>query len=76
MNEQLDILKLVTKQLAEKQIKYMLSGSVAMNYYAQPRMTRDIDIVIELMLKDVKSIVELFVEDFYIDEDMIYHAIQ
>jgi hypothetical protein len=26
----------------------MLTGSMAMNYYAQPRMTRDIDVVVAL----------------------------
>jgi hypothetical protein len=30
----------------------MLTGSMAMNYYAQPRMTRDIDIVVELTPQD------------------------
>ncbi len=29
-------------------IGYMLTGSLAMAYYARPRMTRDIDLVIEL----------------------------
>ena len=76
MNEQLNILKLVTERLEQKQISYMISGSMAMNYYAQPRMTRDIDIVIELMFKDVKPLIASFIEDFYIDEDMVYLAIQ
>ena len=26
----------------------MISGSTAMNYYSEPRMTRDIDIVVEI----------------------------
>ena len=29
-------------------IGYMLTGSLAMSYYARPRMTRDIDIVVAL----------------------------
>lgn len=29
-------------------IAYMLTGSLAMSYYATPRMTRDIDLVVEL----------------------------
>ena len=30
----------------------MLTGSMAMNYYAEPRMTRDIDLVIALCPED------------------------
>jgi hypothetical protein len=37
----------------------MLTGSMAMNYYAQPRMTRDIDLVVELGPKDVEKVVRL-----------------
>jgi len=33
----------------------MLTGSMAMNYYAQPRMTRDIDIVVELERMSAKE---------------------
>jgi hypothetical protein len=29
-------------------IAYMLTGSLAMSYYARPRMTRDIDLVVAL----------------------------
>jgi hypothetical protein len=76
MNEQLNILKLVTEQLEQIHIKYMISGSIAMNYYAQPRMTRDIDIVVELVLDDVKQLTTLFMQDFYIDEEMVHNAIQ
>ena len=38
----------------------MLTGSMAMNYYAQPRMTRDIDIVVALTPSDVDLVVNLF----------------
>ena len=49
----------------------MLSGSMAMNYYAQPRMTRDIDIVIILKLGQVGSFVKLFDADYYIDAETV-----
>lgn len=47
MTEELEILKLVCKKLDQANISYMLTGSLAANFYAIPRMTRDIDIVIE-----------------------------
>ena len=44
----LELLQKVCRQLDENGIKYMVSGSIALNIYGIPRMTRDIDIVIEL----------------------------
>lgn len=41
---ELDILRDVSQRLESAGIAYMLTGSVAMNYYAQLRMTRDIDL--------------------------------
>jgi hypothetical protein len=35
----------------------MLTGSMAMNYYAQPRMTRDIDVVLALGPSDAGRVV-------------------
>ena len=40
MLNELDILKDVCTRLEKARIQYMLTGSMAMNYYAQPRMTR------------------------------------
>ena len=71
MNEELEVLKIVTQRLNKANIPYMVSGSMAANYYAVPRMTRDIDIVIELTKIDVGKFVSLFQEDFYIDKEMV-----
>ena len=76
MNEHLKILELVVKRLEQKPFKYMISGSIAMNYYAQPRMTRDIDIVVELVPDDVEQLIALFIPDFYIDKEMVQKAVQ
>ena len=69
MNEELEVLDYITHALHNAKIEYMLTGSVAANYYAEPRMTRDIDIVIELQDKDVETITQLFQDDFYIDDN-------
>ena len=53
----------------------MLSGSTAMNVYAEPRMTRDIDMVVEIGASDIDTIVTTFAHDFYCDRDMIRHAV-
>jgi hypothetical protein len=40
MQNELDIVRDVSARLDGANIAYMLTGSMAMNYYAQPRMTR------------------------------------
>lgn len=71
MSEELQVLKDVAEILNAAGIDYMVSGSVAMNFYAQPRMTRDIDIVLALRKKGTKKFVSLFKNEFYLDEDVV-----
>jgi hypothetical protein len=75
MSEQLDVLKLVAERLQRADIAYMISGSIALNYYAQPRLTRDIDIVVALRREDAERVTNLFAEDFYIDAEAVCNAI-
>lgn len=53
----------------------MLTGSMAMNFYAQPRMTRDIDVVVEIGGEDVDSILHLFSGDYYISAENVRESI-
>ena len=46
MKSEIDIICEVCRKLDSVGLSYMLTGSVAMNYYAEPRMTRNIDFVI------------------------------
>lgn len=71
MPEELEVLKDVAKKLDGAEIPYMISGSVAMNYYAEPRMTRDIDIVVTLEKNGVDRFVSLFENDYYIDGETV-----
>jgi hypothetical protein len=71
MSEELEVLKVVTERLNGADIPYMISGSMAANYYTVPRMTRDIDIVIELKETDIDKFVTLFRSDFYTDKETI-----
>jgi len=75
VSEQLDVLKLVVERLQRADIAYMISGSIALNYYAQPRLTRDIDIVVALRREDAERVTNLFAEDFYIDAEAVCNAI-
>lgn len=76
MSEELETLTTLAQRLEFAHIPYMLTGSVAMGFYATPRMTRDIDVVVELHPEDALRLLDLFKKDFYIDLDMINEAIK
>jgi hypothetical protein len=48
---------------------------MAMNYYAQPRMTRDIDLVVSIAANDIDRLVRLFEPDYYVPSEAIRRAI-
>ena len=75
MNEEFELLKDVALRLQKAGINYMITGSMAMAVYSTPRMTRDIDIIIEISYRDVERIVALFRDDFYIDEASVRQAV-
>jgi hypothetical protein len=75
MQSELDIVRDVSERLDRANFAYMLTGSMAMNYYAQPRMTRDIDLVVLLTAADADKIVDLFRRDYYVSEDAVRESI-
>jgi hypothetical protein len=76
VNDELDVLLSVTARLQAAGIFYMVTGSMAANFYATPRMTRDIDLVVELSDADIDRVVGLFQGTYYIDADMVQQAIR
>lgn len=76
MNEELELLKLVATRLDKAGIQYMMTGSMAMAVYSVPRMTRDIDMVVEIPTGGVPAIVSLFDSQFYIDADAVKQAVR
>jgi hypothetical protein len=65
----------VISTLNDISIAYMLTGSLAKTFYATPRMTRDIDIVIQLHQNDVLRVVGAFEKTFYIDQNTVQEAV-
>src|SRR5207249_11464905 len=74
MNE-IDIVRDISRRFEQAGVPYMLTGSMAMNYYAQPRMTRDIDVVIAIGAADVGRVVALFRPDYYVNEENIRESL-
>lgn len=75
MQNELDIVRDVSARLDGANIGYMLTGSMAMNYYAQPRMTRDIDVVVALRPADSARIVQLFSTNYYVSPEAVDSSI-
>jgi 3-phosphoglycerate kinase len=76
MHEELEVLEDVVRRLDTAGIPYMLSGSVAMNVYAQPRMTRDIDIVLVLAPADVARFLYAFQDGYIAEEETVREEVR
>lgn len=75
MATELDVLRIVSERLSGRGLPFMLTGSFALAYYATPRMTRDLDLVVALADQDVGPLVSAFASDFYIDSDAVHEAV-
>jgi hypothetical protein len=74
MNE-LEVLELTTGKLDALGLPYMLTGSFALAYYAKPRMTRDIDLVLEIGSEKIEALANLLSPEFYVDPEAARQAI-
>jgi len=60
------LFQIFISRLNELNIRYMVTGAVATIIYGEPRLTHDIDIVIEISGRDVNRIIDAFPsEEFY-----------
>lgn len=75
MWNELDVVRDVSQRLDSAGIAYMLTGAMAMNYYAQPRMTRDIDLVVALEQADAPRIAGLFSPEYHVSPEAVSDAI-
>jgi hypothetical protein len=76
MNEQIEFVKVIARRLDSADIPYMLTDSIALSLYGLPRMTRDIDLVVECQTADAVRIADLFQADCYVDGDAVSQAIR
>jgi hypothetical protein len=74
LGDEIAVLLLVAQRLDAAGIAYMLSGSLALGYYAQPRMTRDLDIVVALDVADADRLAALFADDFLCEAEAVREA--
>ena len=70
-------LQKVVEILDEAGVQYMLTGSLAAAYYAVPRATQDIDLVLETEAEGVERLVGgLQAEGWYVDQDAALEALR
>ena len=75
MTLELQTLADIVARLEAAGMEYMLTGSMALNCYAQPRMTRDIDLVVAFYLKDAGLIAGVLGQDYYVSQEAAREAV-
>ena len=75
MQDELYVVRDVSQRLDGAKIGYMLTGSMALNFYTNPRMTRDIDVVIEVKREDASRLMDLFGPDYYISREAVRESL-
>jgi hypothetical protein len=64
--QELNLFLIFIKPLAELKLDYMITGSVAATLYGEPRLTHDVDVLLEITTADVKKFSQAFSSDeFY-----------
>lgn len=71
-----DLLRRLVAVLEELELPYLITGSMASTLYGEPRLTNDIDVVVDLPLNRVGVFCAAFADDdFYLDDERIRQAI-
>lgn len=74
--EQADLLRLAVEVLECQQVTYMLVGSLASGVYGEPRLTHDIDIVVDLRFDQVSLLCAAFpAPEFFVSLPAAYEAV-
>jgi hypothetical protein len=71
----LDFFKKIIEYFDNRQIPYMLSGSIAMGLYTVSRATKDIDFVVQLKPEDIDDFAGYFSGAYYCSRDAVADAV-
>jgi hypothetical protein len=75
--DQIDLLRHLVNALGRLEIPYMVVGSLASGAYGEPRMTQDIDVVLDLRDQQVVALCQAFASDeFYVSEQAAREAVR
>jgi hypothetical protein len=74
--QQDELLRYVVEILEEQEITYLLVGSLASGVYGEPRLTHDIDVVVELRPDQVARLCQAFpAPDYYVSQQAAREAV-
>ena len=74
---QAELLRYLVDALEALGVEYMIGGSQASMYYGEPRLTRDVDVVVGLRLVHLSAFLARFpADEFYVDGDTAREAIE
>ena len=74
--EQHELLLFVVDCFEKLKIPYLVTGAIASIAYGEPRLTNDIDIVVDMSLVHIDAFKSFFPEaEFYLDVDSMREAI-
>jgi hypothetical protein len=63
----IELIDTFIRPLNEYNIRYIITGSVASMVYGEPRLTNDVDVVIDIKPSDITKLIKAFPEaDFYL----------
>jgi len=74
-----DLLTQISAILDKLNIPYAITGGMAVSVWGRPRFTADIDIVVELMPKNINSLAKELLEidkDVYVSEEAMQEALE
>lgn len=75
--EQHELLRHAARCFEKHGIPYFITGAVAAIAYGEPRLTNDIDIVVDLPAEDIPKLKSCYPEDeFYFEEDSARRAVR
>jgi hypothetical protein len=74
--DELALIQDVVQRLDRAGLACMLTGSMAMSFYAEPRMTRDVDLVLEMEDADAERVHALFEDDYYVSLQAVREAVE
>ena len=71
----IELIDTFIRPLNEHGIRYIITGSVASMVYGEPRLTNDVDVVLDIKPPDIAKLIEAFPEtDFYLPPVAVIEA--
>jgi hypothetical protein len=64
------------KRLNDSPVPYLLTGSMASNYWGVPRSTHDLDFVVQLRPESIPQLMQAFAKEFFVQESSVRGALQ